>query len=159
MKKFFEFFDNDDLRNHYEIPHIKGDMPDILKKDFKKMNIASNENETPQTFCERILFKYEVLEKFNMVENRGSILLYSRSKTPINEITYYTQIGFYCENGEYEIGVLFRDDSDYDQNNWQIKIFVFDKIEDSYPIVDAFLNAFIELQVIKKSDKLSIKDN
>jgi hypothetical protein len=94
-----------------------------------------------------------------MVENKGSVILYSRSKKPVNDITYYAQIGFYYENGEYEIGVLFRDDSDFDQNNWQVKIFVFDRIEDSYPIVNAFLNACVELQVIKSSDKLSIKDN
>ena len=157
MKKFFEFFDNDDLKNHYEIPHIKGEMSDLLKKDFKKMNIKSSE--TSRTFGDQVLFKYEVLEKFHMIQNKGSILFYDTSKNKINDITYYAQIGFYYENGEYEIGVLFRDYSDYDEDNWQVKIYVFDRIEDSYSIVEAFLNACVELQVIKKSEKLSIKDN
>lgn len=159
MKKFNEFFDNDDLRNQYEIPHIKGEMPNILQKDFKKINIVDSEKETTQTFYERILFKYEVLERFHSQLHKDAMLSYATSQSPIDGITYYGQIGFYYEEGEYEICVLFRDDIDYDQDNWQMKVYVFDRIEDSYSIVEAFLNVCEKLNIIKKSDKVSVKDN
>jgi hypothetical protein len=36
LKKFYEFFDDEDLRAEYEMPYLKGEMPDIIKKDFCK---------------------------------------------------------------------------------------------------------------------------
>lgn len=157
LKKFNEEvgFDDEELRDKLEIPNLKGE----LEPSSSNMKIYSlpKKNINTKTELSKILFRYPILERFiqdsKMIE--GSLLasFYATSKKPVDGLEFYTQLSFAYHDGQYYIGTILRDRLDFDnEDEWVKYTFFFDKVEETFPIAEAFLDCCQKLGVIDKAD-------
>lgn len=161
MKKFFEFFDDEDLKSKFEIPYLKGEMGEEISKNFKSLKLATDRN--TRVFTEQVLIEYPILEKFNSkVLNESDeeyVVFFASSYKPIQGITFYAQIGFSYIGDTYIITIILKDLEEDDQNRWEIFDYEVNDMKEVYPIVDSFMKSCVVLNIIKPEDKFSISRN
>lgn len=161
MKKFFEFFDDEDLKSKFEIPYLKGEMGEEVSKNFKNLTIANDKN--TRLFADQVLIEYPILEKFNSkIFNHSDeefVAFYASSYKPVQGINFYAQLGLsYIEN-TYVISIILKDLEEDDQNRWEISDYEVTDIKEVYPIIDSFMKACEVLNIVKSKDKFSISRN
>ncbi len=162
MKKFFEFFDDEDLKSKFEIPYLKGEMGDEISQNFKNFPLYKGDKNV-RHFVDNVLIQYPILEKFqsHIFQHDGDefIAFYASSFKPVHEIYFYAQIGMAYVNNTYVITLILKDIEDSDQKNWEIVDYEVTDIKEAYEIVDSFMNACVKLNIIKPEDKFSPSRN
>lgn len=159
LKKFYEFFDDEDLRAEYEMPYLKGEMPDIIKKDFKMFD-----NQDPlNQFIGYALYEFPVLNHFHVRETqKGSTkisMFYASSLTPVNNKDWMTQITFSYYKEQYHIVTIIKEIDDIDKDNWEVGNYQFDKIQESYNCIKDFLDEAKKLNVFKEEHNFNLSSN
>ena len=156
LKKFNEEvgFDDEEMRDRLEIPNLKGEL-EPYSKDMRHYYIPTNKVNT-STEIKKILFRYPILEDFHKDEKRieGSILssFYATSKTLVDGSDFYAQLSFAFHEGQYYIGTILRDRLEDNEDQWVKHTFFFDKIEDAFPVTDAFLKCCGKLGILDSDD-------
>lgn len=162
----FEFFDDDDLRSQFEIPHLKGEMAgDVSKwKTFSK----PIGDETPTTFFNKMVFKYPILKDFQSEVKRTDdgveiFCFYDFSQEECdNGNKYYVQlvISYDVVDKNYFINIVLRNVNDYeDQSKWKRYDVNTKDITMVYGLVESFMNSCIKLNVITPEQKSSLISN
>ena len=155
IKKFNEMFDDEDLKNKFEIPYLQGEFtpgnPNL--KSYSKVS----DKVTEQTELKKISFKFPILNLFHKVNRKikdvNVYSFYATSLTPVDGDDYYAQLAFAYKDGEYHLNSLFRLLEEYDNSeNWMTHDFIFNNIEESYEVVDSFLKACVGLNIITQED-------
>jgi len=159
LKKFYEFFDDENLRVEYEMPYLKGEMPDVIRKDFKMFD---NENPLKQ-FIGFALYKFPVLNAFHVREyEKGSTkisMFYASSLKPVNGKDWMSQLTLSFYKEQYHIVTIIREVNDNNPNNWKTESHQFDKIRDSYECIKKFLEDAEKLNVFKYEHNFNISSN
>ena len=162
MKKFFEFFDDEDLKSKFEIPYLKGEIGKEISKNFKKFPLITSDEDTDK-LVENVLIQYPILEKFQsrVVENEDGrfVALYATSYKPIQGITFYAQLGLSFMEGSYVMVIILKDLEEDNQDNWEVAEYDVDTMKDVYEIIDSFMMACEKLNIVKPEDKFSIMRN
>lgn len=155
IKKFNEMFDDEELKNKFEIPYLQGEFtpgnPNL--KPYSKRT----DKITEQTELKKIIFKFPVLDDFHKVNKKfGGINVYSfyaTSLEPADGDEYYAQFSFAYTNERYHVNSLFRLLEEYENSeNWMVHDFIFDNIEEVYEVTREFLKACIAINVIRPED-------
>jgi len=159
LKKFYEFFDDEDLRAEYEMPYLKGEMPNVIRKDFKMFD-----NEDPLSqFIGFALYEFPVLNAFHVRESeKGSTkisMFYASSLTPVDGKDWMAQITLSFYKEQYHVVTIIKEVNDNNKNNWKIGNHQFDKIRDSYDCIKEFLEEAKELNVFKDEHNFNITAN
>lgn len=155
IKKFNEMFDDEELKNKFEIPYLQGEFTPgnpSLKPYSKRTDKI-----TEQTELKKINFKFPILNDFHKVTRKiGDINVYSfyaTSLEPVDGDDYYAQLAFAYTNERYHINSLFRLLEEYESpENWMVHDFIFDNIEESYDVIREFLKACVSVNVIRPED-------
>ena len=165
IKRLYEFFDDEDLKNQFEIPHIQGVMDDEIRKwkPFSK----PVENEDSNSFYKKILFRYPVLKYFHediksISDNNNVYCFYATSKEPVNNNIYYAQlvISFNPGDKQYYVNIVLRDINDYDdQSKWKRYDLILGEIEKVYGLINSFLDSCITLNIISPQNKMTLDSN
>jgi hypothetical protein len=77
---------------------------------------------------------------------------YATSKVEINDEEYYAQMSFAYHDEQYYIGTILRDRFEENEENWVKHTFFFEDVQDTFKIVEAFLDVCQKLGVIEKQD-------
>lgn len=166
IKRIYEFFDDDDLRSQFEIPHLRGEMGDEVNtwKTFSK----PVGDETPTTFFNKIVFKYPVLKSFyqdvKKTEDGVDIFcFYDFSQEECeNGNQYYVQlvISYDVIDKNYFINIVLRNIDDYeDESKWKRYDVNTKDITMVYGLVESFMNSCIKLKIITPEQKSSLISN
>lgn len=156
IRKYNELFDTEDIKSHFEIPYLQGNIEKILS-DFKNLGI---ENDEPfDSYMKKILYRYQVISKFNLTIHDSTPVFYATSKTPKEGVEWYGQIAFGIHKNKYIVVVIFKDLESDDESEWLVREYTYDKPEDVYPMVDAFIRHCKHLNIVEDSDTLDPKEN
>ena len=150
IKKINELFDDEDLRDRLEVPHLKGelDLDSGNWKDFKYKDLD-------EKFISNILYKYPVLKIFhNKKQKIDETIMTSFFASTKEDIKgeYYCQISLALHEGNYYTNTLFRLLEDLDPKDFIINEYIFDDIDLIYEVVQAFLKVCEGFGVINKKD-------
>lgn len=159
LKKFYEFFDDEDLRAEYEMPYLKGEMPDVIRKDFKMFG-----NEDPlNKFIGFVLYEFPVLNAFYIRESeKGSTkisMFYASSLTPVDGKDWMAQLTLSFYKEQYHVITIIKEVNDNNKNNWKVENYQFDKIRDSYYCIKEFLEEAKKLNVFKDEHNFNVSSN
>lgn len=165
IKRIQEFFDNDDLKSQFEIPHMKGEMNDEINK-WSTFSKPVGE-ETPKTFLNKIIFKYPVFKTFQSdtkVTDDGVEIFcfYNFSQEPCDGNEYYVQlvISYDVVEKDYFVNIVMRNINDYDdQSKWNRYDLNIKDIDKVYGLIESFLTSCIKLNVISPEQKSSLLSN
>ena len=155
IKKFNEMFDDEELKNKFEIPYLQGEFtpgnPNL--KSYSKRT----DKITEQTELKKIIFKFPVLDAFHKIVRKiGEVNVhsfYATSLEPTEGDEYYSQLSFVYKDGEYHMNSLFRLLDEYEMpENWMVHDFIFDSIEEVYEVTREFLKSCISVNVIRPED-------
>ena len=155
IKKFNEMFDDEELKNKFEIPYLQGEFtpgnPNL--KPYSKRP----DKVTEQTELKKLVFKFPILDDFHKVtrkiENINVYSFYATSLDPVEGDDYYAQLAFAYKDGEYHLNSLFRLLEEYEMpENWMVHDFIFDNMNEVYEVVNEFLKACISVNVIRPED-------
>jgi hypothetical protein len=155
IKKFNEMFDDEELKNKFEIPYLQGEFtpgnPNL--KPYSKRT----DKITEQTELKKMTFRFPILNDFHKVTRRiGGINVYSFYATSLESVEgdeYYAQLAFAYTNERYHVNSLFRLLDEYEMpENWMVHDFIFDSIEEVYEVTREFLKACISVNVIRPED-------
>ena len=72
---------------------------------------------------------------------------------------YYCQLGLYSFDGEYGINIIIKDLEERNPDNFFIKEGIFETIEDSYPIIEWFLETTKKLKCLEVSVDYKFRNN
>jgi len=167
IKRIHEFFDDDNLKSQFEIPHLKGEMGGDEVSNWKTFS-KPVDSETPITFFNKITFKYPVLKIFPQEVKRTDdgveiFCFYDHSKEECeNGNEYYVQlvISYDINSDEYFINIVLRNKNDYeDQNKWKRYDVNTKDINIAYGLIESFMNSCIKLNVISPLQKSSLISN
>lgn len=164
IKKFNEMFDDEDLKSQFEIPFLKGEMGDEVKK-WKKVS-KPQEIETPDSLHKKIMFRFPILNYFNeevstLPEGQNVHCNYVTSSEPAKDGNkYYAQLVTSYNDGVYYINIILRDTNDYDdESKWLRYDYELQDINDIYDLGQSFLTSCEKLGIIKPSQKFPIDAN
>lgn len=156
LKKFNEEigFDDEEMRDRLEIPNLRGEL-EPNSPDMRTFYHPTGKVNT-KTELKKIIFRYPILEEFHkdskMIE--GSLLesFFATSKIPVDESDFYAQLSFAFHNDQYYIGTILRDRLEDNEDKWIRHTFFFDKIEEAFPVTDAFLKCCGKLGILDSDD-------
>jgi hypothetical protein len=166
IKRMNEFFDDDDLKSQFEIPHLKGEMGDEINKwsHFSK----PTGDETPTTFFNKIVFKFPVLKSFHSEVKRTDdnveiFCFYDYSQEVCEDGNeYYVQlvISYDVVEKDYFINIVMRNKDDFeDQSKWNRYDLNIKDINKAYGLVESFLTSCVKLNIINPLQKSSLMSN
>lgn len=156
LKKFNEEvgFDDEEMRDRLEIPNLRGEFEP--SSPTMKTYFSPTDKVNTKTELKKIIFRYPILEEFYKDEKRieGSILssFYATSKIPVNGADFYAQLSFAFHDGQYYIGTILRDRLEDREDQWVRHTFFFDKIEEAFPVAEAFLKCCGQLGILDSDD-------
>ena len=157
IKRLLEFFDNDDFKSQYEIPYLKGEMPEVISK-FK--NYDSTED---IRFLDVIRYQFPVLNHFNYkVVEKGENkihLLFATSLKRVNGDDYYGSITFAFYKKQYNVVTIFRKLKDDDKSKWDVKENKFNDIQSTFPVVEDFIKRCEDFNIIESDLNFNIQSN
>jgi hypothetical protein len=166
IKRVYEFFDDEDLRSQFEIPHLKGEMADEIC-DWETFS-KPLDSETPVSFFNKILFKFPILKSFHSEvkktdDNVEIFCFYDYSEEECeNGNEYYVQlvISYDITSNEYFINIVLRNKDDFDnQDKWKRYDVNTKDVNMSYGLVESFLSSCVKLNVISPLQKSSLLSN
>jgi hypothetical protein len=166
IKGVYEFFDDDDLKSQFEIPHLRGEMGDEISK--WKTFAEPLGDETPKSFLNKIAFKFPVLKSFHQDvkttdDNVEIYCFYDYSQEVCeNGNEYYVQlvISYDIKTKEYFINIVIRNKDDYeDQSKWKRYDVETKDITQAYGLIESFLTSCIKLNVITPEQKSALLSN
>lgn len=150
IKKINELFDNDDLKDRLEVPHLKGEL-DIDSDNWKEI-LSKNLDDK---FISDILYKYPVLRIFHKnsqkIDETIMISFFASTKEDIKG-EYHCQISLALHEGSYYVNTIFRLLEDLDPKDFIINEYKFDDLDMIYEVIEAFLKTCDRLGVINKKD-------
>lgn len=150
IKKINELFDDEDLRDKLEVPHLKGelDLDSGNWKDFKYKDLD-------EKFLTEIIYKFPILKNFHVniqkIENTKMFSFYGTTKEDIGE-KYYCQLSIALHEGEYYSNTIFRLLEDLDPKKFVINEYQSDDIDIIKTVVEAFLKTCERFGVLNKKD-------
>ena len=158
IKRFNEMFDDEEMRDKLEIPYLQGEFT-LGNPNLKRFSKPSNMI-TKETELKKILYKFPVLETFHKKSktiNGSSVsAFYATSMKPIKGEEFYVQLAFAFDKGEYHINVIYRNLFEYEnEENWVVRDFKLDNLNDTFDIVEYFLKGSIQLGVMENIDLYS----
>lgn len=164
LKKFNELFDDEELKSQFEIPYLKGEMGE---KALKWKNVFKpQEEETPDSFHKKVLFRFPILNYFNeevstLPGGQNVHCNYITSSEPAKDGNkYYAQLVTSYDDGVYYINIILRDTNDYDdESKWLRYDYELQDINDIYDLGQSFLTSCEKLGIIKPSQKFPIDAN
>jgi hypothetical protein len=159
LKRYNEIvgFDDSEMRDKLEIPNLMGEFePDSpsLKPFSKPISKLSTRTE-----AKKITFRFPILNEFHtnvqVIKGDELISFYATSTQPINGVEFYSQLSFAYHNNGYFIGTVLRELEDYDdEEKWVKHTFFFEKIEETFEIIEAFISVCKKLAIIGEKDLL-----
>ncbi len=166
IKRLYEFFDDEDLKSQFEIPHLQG----VLDDDIRSWKTFSEpvENEDSNSFYKKVLFRYPVLKYFHediktISGDNNVYCFYATSKKPsINDNIYYAQlvISFNTGDKQYYVNIVLRDVNDYEnQSKWKRYDLVLSEIDKVYGLINSFLDSCVNLDIISTQNKMTLNSN
>jgi len=162
INKFNEYFDNEELASMFDVPNLKGEMSKEISK-FKKVDMLSGD-ENSDSFTERVLFKYPILNKYRHKSVRlEEVRVNSFYGTSLDKLEdgneYFINISLYYDD-LYNIQIIMYDLNDNkDQSKWVINEFNFENIEDSFTVIDGFFEASTKLGILKPESRFDVRNN
>ena len=157
IKRINELFDTEELKSEWEIPYLqKG--KDIMKS-FKV--VGSEVNTLTDKFLWKLLYIYPELIHFKQEKISNQVLgLFNKSETEYEDgRKYYCQLGLYSFDDEYGINIIIKDLEERNPDNFFIKEGIFEKIEDSYPMIEWFLETSKKLNCLEESVDYKFRNN
>jgi hypothetical protein len=152
IKRLNELFDDPDMRDRLEVPHLKGDLDMdsgnwkdyLIGKDNKDINLLQN-----------VLYNYPIINAFHkkeqVIDKTKMYSFWGSTKEDLDE-EYYGQLSIAFHEGEYYANTIFRLLEDLDPKNFVINEYNFDDIELFYTVIDAFLKTCDKLGILDKKD-------
>jgi len=157
IKRLLEFFDDEDFKSQYEIPYLKGEMPEVISK-FK--NYDSTED---IRFLDVIRYQFPVLNHLNYkVVEKGEHkihLLFATSLKRVNGDDYYASITFAFYKKQYNVVTIFRKLKDGDKSKWDVKDHKFDDIQSTFPVIEDFIKRCEDFNIIIPDLNFNIQSN
>lgn len=157
IKRLVEFFDDEDFKSQYEIPYLKGEMPEVISK-FK--NYDSGED---IRFLDVMRYQFPVLNHFNYkVVEKGEQkihLLFATSLKHVNGDDYYASITFAFYKQQYNVITIFRKLKSEDKSKWDVKEHKFDDIRSTFTVVEDFIKRCDDFNIIIPDLNFNIQSN
>ena len=157
IKTILEFFDDDDFKSQYEIPYLKGEMPEVISK-FKDY-----ESSEDIRFLDVMRYQFPVLNHFNYkVVEKGENkihLLFATSLKHVNGHDYYASITFAFHKEKYTVITIFRKLKSEDKSKWDVKEHKFDDIHSTFPVVEDFIKRCEDFNIIIPDLNFNIQSN
>jgi hypothetical protein len=157
IKTILEFFDDDDFKSQYEIPYLKGEMPEVISK-FKDY-----ESSEDIRFLDVMRYQFPVLNHFNYkVVEKGENkihLLFATSLKHVNGDDYYASITFAFHKEKYTVITIFRKLKSEDKSKWDVKEHKFDDIHSTFPVVEDFIKRCEDFNIIIPDLNFNIQSN
>ena len=157
IKRLVEFFDDEDFRSQYEIPYLKGEMPEVISK-FK--NYDSSED---VRFLDALRFQFPALNLFHYNDlNKGEFImhfLYATSMTPVDGVDYYASLTITHLKNEYVVVTLFRKLKETDKKKFDAKEHRFKDIHSAYPVIENFIKKCEDLNIVERKDNFNLQSN
>lgn len=157
IKRLVEFFDDEDFKSQYEIPYLKGEMPEVISK-FK--NYDSGED---IRFLDVMRYQFPVLNHFNYkVVEKGEQkihLLFATSLKHVNGDDYYASITFAFYKQQYNVITIFRKLKSQDKSKWDVKEHKFKDIHSTFPVVRDFIKRCDDFNIIESDLNFNIQSN
>jgi hypothetical protein len=157
IKRLLEFFDDEDFKSEYEIPYLKGEMPEVISK-FK-----SYESGEDIRFLDVMRYQFPVLNHFNykVVEKSEQKihLLFATSLKHVNGDDYYGSITFAFYKQQYNVITIFRKLKENDKSKWDVKENKFDDIQSTFPVVEDFIKRCEDFNIIESDLNFNIQSN
>ena len=164
IKRINELFDDEDLKNRFEIPHLKGEMDADEIINWEPI-VTGDDDENSLSFLKKILFRYPILNSFNKNANRiGDTKVFflcgSSYKPAKDDNLYYSQLGISFFRNEYYIYIILRKLDDVNKPSAWLKYeYNLKDIDDVYDLVGGFMSSCVKLDIIKSSDKNTLRSN
>ena len=157
IKRLVEFFDDEDFRSQYEIPYLKGEMPEVISK-FK--NYDSSED---VRFLDAVRFQFPALNLFHYKDTKKGEFtihfLYATSLKPVDGINYYASLTITHLKNEYVVVTLFRELKETDKKEFDTKEHRFKDIHSAYPVIEKFLKRCEELNIMENKHNFNLQSN
>jgi len=157
IKTILEFFDDDDFKSQYEIPYLKGEMPEVISK-FKDY-----ESSEDIRFLDVMRYQFPVLNHFNYkVVEKGENkihLLFATSLKHVNGDDYYASITFAFHKEKYTVITIFRKLKSEDKSKWDVKEHKFNDIHSTFTVVEDFIKRCEDFNIIIPDLNFNIQSN
>ena len=157
IKTILEFFDDDNFKSQYEIPYLKGEMPEVISK-FKDY-----ESSEDIRFLDVMRYQFPVLNHFNykvVEKGKNKIhLLFATSLKHVNGHDYYASITFAFHKEKYTVITIFRKLKSEDKSKWDVKEHKFDDIHSTFPVVEDFIKRCEDFNIIIPDLNFNIQSN
>jgi len=157
IKTILEFFDDDNFKSQYEIPYLKGEMPEVISK-FKDY-----ESSEDIRFLDVMRYQFPVLNHFNYkVVEKGENkihLLFATSLKHVNGDDYYASITFAFHKEKYTVITIFRKLKSEDKSKWDVKEHKFNDIHSTFTVVEDFIKRCEDFNIIIPDLNFNIQSN
>jgi hypothetical protein len=157
IKRLLEFFDTDDFKSQYEIPYLKGEMPEVISK-FKNYETGEDIR-----FLDVMRYQFPVLNNFNYkIVEKGEHkihMLFATSLKRVNGDDYYASITFTFHKQKYTVVTIFRKLKSQDKSKWDVKEHKFDDIQSTFSIVEDFIKRCEDFNIIEPEDNFNLQSN
>ena len=150
IKRINELFDDEDLRDRLEVPHLRGelDLDSGNWKDFKYKDLD-------EKFLTEILYNFPILNNFHIkiqeIDDTKMFSFYATTKEDIGE-EYYCQLSIALHEDEYYSNTIFRLLEDLNPKNFVINEYQSEDIDIIKAVVEAFLKTCERFGVLNKKD-------
>jgi hypothetical protein len=157
IKRINEFFDSDELKAEYELPYLRGEMPDIIKnyKEFKQPEDVK--------FIDSMIFQFPVLSKLhNKVVEKGTTkihLYFATSTKHVNGDDYYASITFSFYKNQYNVITIFRKLEEHDKSKWDVENNAFDDMKSATSVVANFIKRCEDFNILEPKDNFNLQSN
>jgi hypothetical protein len=161
IKRLNELFDDPDMRDHLEVPHLKGDL-DMDSRNWKNFLIGKDNKDI--NLLQNVLYNYPIINLFHkkeqVIDETKMYSFYASTKEDLDE-EYYAQLSIALHEGKYYTNTIFRLLEDLDPKNFIINEYSFDDIDLFYQVIESFLKTCNKLGILNKKDleKNTIKLN
>ncbi len=157
IKRLLEFFDDEDHKSQYEIPYLKGEMPEIINK-FKNYDFSEDIR-----FVDLVRYQFPVLNHFNykiVEKGKNKIhLLFGTSLKSVNGDDYYGSITLAFYKQQYNVITIFRKLKEEDKLKWDVNEYKSDDIKSTYPSIKDFIKRCQDLNIIEDKHSFNLQSN
>jgi len=152
IKKFNELFDDPDMRDRLEVPHMKGEL-DLDSGNWKDYLVGKGDKDV--NLLQNVIYNYPILNSFHkkedLIDKTNMYSFYASTKEDLDE-EYYAQLSIALHEGKYYANTIFRLLEDLDPKDFIINEYSYDDIDLLYTVIDAFLKTCNKFGIINKND-------
>ena len=156
-------FDDEEMKSQYEIPNLMGEF-EIDSPTLRPFYTHSDKINT-ESELKKLLYRFPIIEIFRRDDKRfeGSLLtsFYATSKEPLeDDAEFYAQLSFAYHDEQYYIGTVLRNIEDHEnEDEWVRHTFLFDTLDETFKVAEAFVHVCKRLNIIDSSDLLPFTPN